>query len=1075
AVYESGTGTADIIFRYTVIAGDTSNDLDYKAITSLVLNSGTIKDIAGNDANLTLPAVGTLSGPHKVQVEITTWAWDFTTAGDYTYNSNYVEVAAGKASLKTVDTIFSGADFNSGSYVGTYLDGSNHLTLLERPTTATSHVNTILPARSGNLVGYWRFDGDLTDSSGNGHTGAINGDVVYSSSSILEGQSISLDSDSDWVQIPTNASFPYGASARTASIWLYTNAATWSADSNVAFSYGTNSTRQFFGLSFESYPNMKIILWDNDTTFDSDADKEGWMNVVTTYDGNVTIKCYVNGILKSTLTLGAPLNTATTDIYIGTASFENSLSFNSLIDDVAIWDAELPSSEVYSLYSNQNLNFSELSSSWTPKWDNIVGYWKMDGNWEDSSGNGNHGTSSGATFDIHAKIGGHGGLFDGGSQHIEIGDQASLEDFDELTIATWVKIPQFGSERCIIAKEEVYKMSAQSDGTVRFLTGENWAGSILQSSAKVTLDEYTHVVATYDGVTKKMYINGILDVNSASTTGNLGNKAYSFAIGSFSDGSWHDHFKGNIDESSVWDKALTLSEVKTIYNRQKQKYTGHYDSPVIDLGVAAPWDSLKAKTTLPFYKELPSSSESSSDYSSLVGSTGNINDDDLMNGIQGLWHFNNSLIDSSGNGYDGTFFGDASYSDGSLGVGTTFDGSGDSIGIGNQTNLDGMAQLTLSTWVNFKKVSGEVGNIAGKDSSYRVRHNGSTSLEFFTQTVNDGWASASAAFPLSLGIWYNVVGIYDGTSAKIYLNGVKISTDRARTGNLYSTTNPFTIGSYNNTNEHLDGSVDEVAVWNRVLTEAELQQLYRRGANRIKYQVKSCVDSSCNCSAFSGAAPTSTDCNGDGVLNTVETDFTGMASWLVNNDSYKGFSEIQNCSTIDANGDCSGTVNATLPSFTFADFPLASRPSNNRYFQYRVIMEAEDNTACTAGTTACLPVLESVEIGQTGRYYGGSPDITPSSSAVTYTDIHEIVFTNSGTCTVTYQISKDNSAFMYWNGAAWAAASGVAQSSSAANISSNIGTFTAQAGAGTLYWKAFLTSDTTQDCHLENISVTVPN
>lgn len=56
--YASGSGTDTLSFSYTVQAGDTSSDLDYKATNSLTLNGGTIKDEAGNNATLTLPAPG---------------------------------------------------------------------------------------------------------------------------------------------------------------------------------------------------------------------------------------------------------------------------------------------------------------------------------------------------------------------------------------------------------------------------------------------------------------------------------------------------------------------------------------------------------------------------------------------------------------------------------------------------------------------------------------------------------------------------------------------------------------------------------------------------------------------------------------------------------------------------------------------------------------------------------------------------------------------------------------------------------------------------------------------------------
>jgi uncharacterized repeat protein (TIGR02059 family) len=56
--YVSGTGTTALTFTYTVQAGDTSPDLDYVGTTSLALNSGTIRDLATNDAVLTLASPG---------------------------------------------------------------------------------------------------------------------------------------------------------------------------------------------------------------------------------------------------------------------------------------------------------------------------------------------------------------------------------------------------------------------------------------------------------------------------------------------------------------------------------------------------------------------------------------------------------------------------------------------------------------------------------------------------------------------------------------------------------------------------------------------------------------------------------------------------------------------------------------------------------------------------------------------------------------------------------------------------------------------------------------------------------
>ena len=56
--YSSGSGATTLTWNYTVASGNTSSDLDYKSTSALALNSGTIKDVAGNNAVLTLPTPG---------------------------------------------------------------------------------------------------------------------------------------------------------------------------------------------------------------------------------------------------------------------------------------------------------------------------------------------------------------------------------------------------------------------------------------------------------------------------------------------------------------------------------------------------------------------------------------------------------------------------------------------------------------------------------------------------------------------------------------------------------------------------------------------------------------------------------------------------------------------------------------------------------------------------------------------------------------------------------------------------------------------------------------------------------
>jgi hypothetical protein len=69
AIYNSGSGTSTLTFRYTVATGQNTSDLDYVTRTSLILNGGTIRDVALNYADNTLPIVGTFAGAHEIVID----------------------------------------------------------------------------------------------------------------------------------------------------------------------------------------------------------------------------------------------------------------------------------------------------------------------------------------------------------------------------------------------------------------------------------------------------------------------------------------------------------------------------------------------------------------------------------------------------------------------------------------------------------------------------------------------------------------------------------------------------------------------------------------------------------------------------------------------------------------------------------------------------------------------------------------------------------------------------------------------------------------------------------------------
>ncbi|WP_170111793.1 Ig-like domain-containing protein [Photobacterium frigidiphilum] len=109
ANYISGSGSAALTFQYTVQAGDTTSDLDYTNTSALSLNSGTIKDSAGNDATLTLPSPGTansLGASKAIAID--------TTEPTITIGSDKPSLKAGETAALTFTLSEASSDFANG-------------------------------------------------------------------------------------------------------------------------------------------------------------------------------------------------------------------------------------------------------------------------------------------------------------------------------------------------------------------------------------------------------------------------------------------------------------------------------------------------------------------------------------------------------------------------------------------------------------------------------------------------------------------------------------------------------------------------------------------------------------------------------------------------------------------------------------------------------------------------------------------------------------------------------------------------------------------------------------------------
>lgn len=206
-----------------------------------------------------------------------------------------------------------------------------------------------LAADISDPVAHWRFDegeGNTALDSAGDNDGALYGDPAWVMGKVGS-YALDFDAVDDYMLVPASADLPYGSTARTVTMWLFTRPSSWRNNATSPFHYGLRSRRQSFGLDMHPYPYMQFYTWEDDLVFNTNAALEGWVHVALTYDGNRIIRAYTQGQLRGSKTLGGVLSTGFSDLEIGTFAH---WYFTGKIDDFRIYDRALSVEEIQQLF-----------------------------------------------------------------------------------------------------------------------------------------------------------------------------------------------------------------------------------------------------------------------------------------------------------------------------------------------------------------------------------------------------------------------------------------------------------------------------------------------------------------------------------------------------------------------------------------------------------------------------------------------------------------------------------------------------------------------------------------------------
>ena len=591
------------------------------------------------------------------------------------------------------------------------------------------------------------------------------------------------------------------------------------------------------------YLNYSVTSTDNN-----------WHHLVVTRDGDNSVKLYVDGnaIGVSFTTTDEDMSSYSetwTDFMLGHRYTMHIYNYTGLIDEARVYTNSLTSAEITALYGDGTNRHGYVTSNYPNKelvrqysanvsvgfpsseevGPGTVAYWRFDEgygtNVNDSSGNTHTGTlgtgsSAPAWQSSEYCVSGNCLRFDGTDDAVNYGDILDFTGNTEMTVSAWVKMTSVPSGRAeVISKYDAgtagqWYLGIDGNQKVTFLRECGNYGET--GITPVVLNTWNHIAGVYDGSNIQVYLNGVLDKTAVDSC-SISNTSVDVVIGAGDNGTGtEDHFSGFIDEVKVYPYARTADEINQDY--------------------------------------FLASAEGAS---AVLGAD---NTASLSNGLVGYWDMEGigttgtgvSLSDKSGSGNTGTTAGGASMNctvAGKYGGGCDFDGTDDSANLGSGATLDDLAGDSFSAhaWVYLDTAPAsndqQMVIISKGDSTdfkwhLSVRNNsGSTQ---YNATLNNVAISRSSDTTI-VGGWHQVVITYNNATdrkIKMYVDGTEVSyaTQIPMSGSYSSDASKnLTIGSHANGASYWDGKLDEVRIYNRALSSAEIKSLYQWAPGPVAY------------------------------------------------------------------------------------------------------------------------------------------------------------------------------------------------------------------------------------------------
>lgn len=458
---------------------------------------------------------------------------------------------------------------------GTGNDGfaDNLSLILASPTNCS-------PLPSGAL-GWWKAEGNANDVL-SGNNGGLQNGTTFSTG--LVGQAFSFDGVDDYVSINRSIQDDF-----TIEFWLNTtqvvgtDSGQWYEGMGLVDAEVRTVTNDF-GVTLR---NGKVLfgVGNPDVTIRSGFVADGnWHHVAATRQRSTgQMKLYIDGLQVGSATGGTQSLTAPPRITFGRVQVDNN-PFQGKLDEVAIYGRVLSIQEIQAIHDADTAGKCTPVPSCAPPSANLVAWWRGEGNANDSVGGLNGTLQNGATF-APGKVGQAFSL-DGVNDYVNVSASTSLNvgAGNGLTIDAWINPADISAQHPLVEWNNSVGSwgvhlwisvtccvpSAVGPGNLYANIIDSNGGFHVISSAPnlITTNAYQHVAVTYEKTSgiATLYLNG-----STVAQQNLGvftpQTTYDMQMGVRRSGGGNGTpYKGTIDEVELFNRALTASEIQSIYS-----------------------------------------------------------------------------------------------------------------------------------------------------------------------------------------------------------------------------------------------------------------------------------------------------------------------------------------------------------------------------------------------------------------------------------------------------------------------------------------------------------------------------